>query len=372
MTMPSPQIYEFGRFRLDAAERTLRRAGEAVPLTPKVFGILLALVEHSPRIVEKDELMRQVWPDSFVEEGNLTQNISLLRKALGETSDGKPYIETVARRGYRFVADVTKSGNGEATGTPAVLRLAAGEMAEEPTTDEMAARDAFAPEPFAAQGSLIEVAAPAAGDNTAAATARRAAPSALLASSATGVAGPIALPVATRIEQATATRASLWSRMGGRRVALVAAISFIVIASAVIYFSSTGKAVSGGNIDSIAVLSFAADAGDAETEFLNDRLAENLINNLAQLPKLRVVPRGLTFNYKGNTADLQKIGRELGVRALLTGHIHRQGDTLSVQVDLIDVANVSQIWGRRYDRKMADLLLVPEDISKDIFENLRL
>lgn len=372
MTMQQPQIYEFGRFRLDAAERTLLRAGEPVPLTPKVFGILLALVENSGRVVEKDELMRQVWPDSFVEEGNLTQNISLLRKALGETSDGKPYIETVARRGYRFVASVTKSGNGEAAGTPAALRLAAGEIAEETTNDAMVARHAFAPEPFAAESSMIEVAAPPAGDNTAAATAMRAAPSAFLSPSASGVAGQISSPAATRLDQLTSAPASLWSRNGPRRVALVAVMTFIVIAAAVIYFSRTGKAVSSGNIDSIAVLSFVADAGDAETEFLNDRLAENLINNLAQLPKLRVVPRSLTFSYKGSTADLQKIGRELGVRAVLTGRIHRQGDTLSIQVDLIDVANVSQIWGRRYDRKIADLLLVPEDISKDIFENLRL
>src|SRR5919205_2885783 len=122
MNQQAQPIYEFGRFRLDAAERTLLRAGEPVPLTPKVFGILLALVENSGHIVEKDALMRQVWPDSFVEEGNLTQNVSLLRKALGETTDGKPYIETVARRGYRFAASVRRSGDMEPGGQPAALR----------------------------------------------------------------------------------------------------------------------------------------------------------------------------------------------------------------------------------------------------------
>ena len=113
MTTAPSHIYEFDRFRLDAAERALWRGGELVPLTPKVFGILLALVENSGHVVQKDELMRQVWPDSFVEEGNLTQNISVLRKALGETTDGKPYIETVARRGYRFVASVRHADHGQ-------------------------------------------------------------------------------------------------------------------------------------------------------------------------------------------------------------------------------------------------------------------
>jgi len=102
-------FYEFGRFRLDAAERVLLRDRELVPLTPKVFDILLALVEHGGHIVEKDDLMKRVWPDSFVEEGNLTQNVSLLRKALGENPGGSQFIETIARRGYRFVATVRQA-----------------------------------------------------------------------------------------------------------------------------------------------------------------------------------------------------------------------------------------------------------------------
>ena len=77
-------FYEFGHFRLDTGERVLRRDRELVPLTPKVFEILVALVEHGGKVVEKDDLMKRVWPDTFVEEGNLTQNVSLLRKALGE------------------------------------------------------------------------------------------------------------------------------------------------------------------------------------------------------------------------------------------------------------------------------------------------
>jgi Tol biopolymer transport system component/DNA-binding winged helix-turn-helix (wHTH) protein len=105
-------FYEFSRFRIDPQERVLLRDGNVVPLTPKVFDTLLLLVEHQRQVVSKDELMKFVWPDSFVEEGNLTQNISMLRKLLGETAEHPQYIETVPRRGYRFVAPVQEVTNG--------------------------------------------------------------------------------------------------------------------------------------------------------------------------------------------------------------------------------------------------------------------
>src|SRR5438067_2038709 len=106
MGRPVKHLYEFGPFHLDTTEQQLLRGGEPVPLTPKAFEILLALVQNSGHLVHRDELMKEVWPDAVVEENNLTQNISALRKALGEAADRHPYIETVPRRGYRFVADV--------------------------------------------------------------------------------------------------------------------------------------------------------------------------------------------------------------------------------------------------------------------------
>jgi Tol biopolymer transport system component/DNA-binding winged helix-turn-helix (wHTH) protein len=96
-------IYEFGPFRLDTAERKLMRGNEVVALTPKVFDMLVMLVRNNGHLLEKDELIRSLWPDSFVEEGNLSNNIFVLRKALG---DDHEYIETVPRRGYRFVGAV--------------------------------------------------------------------------------------------------------------------------------------------------------------------------------------------------------------------------------------------------------------------------
>lgn len=114
MSKQIAEFYEFGPFRLDKVEQFLLRGNEVVPLTPKLFEILLALAENSGRLQSKEELMQIVWPDSHVEEGNLTRNISTLRKLLGEGSDENKYIETVPKRGYRFVADVKRVCEGKA------------------------------------------------------------------------------------------------------------------------------------------------------------------------------------------------------------------------------------------------------------------
>jgi len=104
MVRRSTYRYEFGPFLLDAAERLLSRDGEVVPLSPKAFDLLLAMVERYGRLIEKDDLMRLVWPDTFVEEANLSYTISMIRKALGDS--GGQFIATVPKHGYRFMAEV--------------------------------------------------------------------------------------------------------------------------------------------------------------------------------------------------------------------------------------------------------------------------
>src|SRR5262245_10918724 len=106
MSQRSQKAYGFGPYHLDAARRRLRRDGELVQITPKAFDILLELIEGRGEIVDKDDLMKRVWPDSFVEDGNLTYNISMLRKALGERTGEHQYIVTVPGRGYQFVEKV--------------------------------------------------------------------------------------------------------------------------------------------------------------------------------------------------------------------------------------------------------------------------
>ena len=131
-------LYDFDRFRCDPREHLLSCNGKPVPLSPKSFEILLVLVRSNGRLVMKEELMRQVWPDSYVEEANLTVNISALRKALGETSSGQQYIETVPKRGYRFVAPVREKHKDRQISPPAIL-------VEEEHSDRIKATPAVAP-----------------------------------------------------------------------------------------------------------------------------------------------------------------------------------------------------------------------------------
>jgi DNA-binding winged helix-turn-helix (wHTH) protein len=102
-------VYEFGEFRLNTMERSIKSAGRAIPLAPKALDVLIVLVENRGRIVDRDDLMRKVWPDTFVEDNNLAFNVSVLRKLFGETGTSPHYIETVPKRGYRFVAELREA-----------------------------------------------------------------------------------------------------------------------------------------------------------------------------------------------------------------------------------------------------------------------
>src|SRR2546423_8106718 len=99
-------LYEFGPFRLDPEKPCLWRNGEPVPLTPKAVETLILLIQQNGKLVEREDLMRAIWPDTFVEDGNLNFNVSMLRKALGTDEAGGQYIQTVPRHGYRFSAEV--------------------------------------------------------------------------------------------------------------------------------------------------------------------------------------------------------------------------------------------------------------------------
>jgi TolB-like protein/Tfp pilus assembly protein PilF len=125
-------------------------------------------------------------------------------------------------------------------------------------------------------------------------------------------------------------------------------------------------------IDSLAVLPFANVTGDPETEYLSEEIPASIINSLSRLSDLRVIPRSTVFRYKGREAEPVAVGREMSIAAVLTGRISARGDNLSVRAELVDVANDRQLWGERYNRKFADLLVLEEDIAKSISEALRL
>ena len=124
-------------------------------------------------------------------------------------------------------------------------------------------------------------------------------------------------------------------------------------------------------MDAIAVLPFENSSGDPDSEYLSEGIAESLINSLSQMGRLRVLARSTVFRYKGQTGDPQKIGRELNVRAVLTGRVLQRGDTLVIAAELMDVRNGWQLWGERYKRKLDDIFDVQEEIAKVIFDKLR-
>src|SRR5215469_2297746 len=130
MSSLTSHLYAFGEFRLDPQSRVLTRGGTAVPLTPKAFDVLLLLIQNAGKVVTKDELMKAVWPNSFVEESNLTQTIFMVRKALDETS-GRRYILNVQGQGYRFLLPVTEAAT-EPEVEPAAVGLSPASVPEIP------------------------------------------------------------------------------------------------------------------------------------------------------------------------------------------------------------------------------------------------
>jgi DNA-binding SARP family transcriptional activator len=124
--------------------------------------------------------------------------------------------------------------------------------------------------------------------------------------------------------------------------------------------------------ESLAVLPLVNSSPDPNAEFLSDGITESIINNLSQLPQLRVMARGTVFRYKAQEIDPLRVGRELGVRAVLTGRVLQLGDRLVVRAELVDTADGSQLWGEQYDRKPSDVLAVQEEIARKISEKLQL
>ena len=151
----------------------------------------------------------------------------------------------------------------------------------------------------------------------------------------------------------------------------IAAIGVVIAVIAAAAWSGLFRA-RGSAIESIAVLPFENASGDPNTEYLSDGITESLINNLSQLPSLRVSARSAVFRYKGSAPDPQRVGQDLRVRAVLSGRLLQRGDTLVVRTELMDVANGSQLWGQEYSRKLTDVIALQDDLSNEISERLRL
>lgn len=137
-------------------------------------------------------------------------------------------------------------------------------------------------------------------------------------------------------------------------------------------FPSATRKRSPRSINSLAILPFDNESADANAEYLSDGITESIINNLSQLPKLRVMARSAVFRYKGRNIDPHEAGRQLSVRAVLTGRVRQVGDTLMIGTELTDIGNDAHLWGEHYQRKMSEIFKVQEEIAQEICEKLRL
>ena len=185
-------------------------------------------------------------------------------------------------------------------------------------------------------------------------------------------------PVTADVQKGIATKASKTLAVDpGYRKRVTQIGAFVVLIgiaiAAYFYFAKENAA-----IDSVAVLPFTYTNADqsgivgADVEWLSDGITESIINSLSRVPSLKVIARSSVFRYKGKTIDPQTVGRELKVRAVVTGKVVQMGDTLSIQTELVDVKNQTQLWGEKYKRKVSDVLNLPEDISQQISDGLKI
>jgi serine/threonine-protein kinase len=186
-----------------------------------------------------------------------------------------------------------------------------------------------------------------------------------------GVAATGKLAVSTEKAELVRTTSSAEYLVGEVRrhkgLALIVLAILIIAGAALLYFVRGGK-----TIDSVAVLPFVNASTDPDTEYLSDGITESLINSLSQIPRIKVIARSSVFSYKGRQTDPRAVGRELDVRGVLTGRVMQRGDNLSISAELIDARDNSHIWGEQYHRKLADLLVLQQEIARDMSEKLRL
>jgi DNA-binding winged helix-turn-helix (wHTH) protein/TolB-like protein/Flp pilus assembly protein TadD len=314
-------VYEFGDFRLDTAKRLLRRLdGTAVPLTPRVFETLLYMVEHHGIVLDKERLMEAVWPDSIVEENNLSQNISTLRRIFGETPGSHRYIVTVPGRGYRFVADVSEQIDNGAAPVNA-------EQATRPTPSDNRT------EAHAAKGEQR-----------------------LLGKTA----GQLALAVLGVIVLVAAFLARgpsvSWLKKHGIGDSLPA--------------TSPGKVPE--TVHSIAVLPFRLLGSEMNNELLGLGMADAVIGKMSKLKRLVVLPTNSVSKYTDRGVDPIATGRTLGVDAVLSGTVQRSGDRLRVTVQFVKVGDGRTIWSEKFDQTFTDIFGIQDSIADSVARSLAL
>jgi len=304
-------LYEFGPFRLDPEKPCLWRDGELVSLTPKAVETLLVLVQQNGRLVEREQLMSAIWPDTFVEDGNLNFNVSVLRKALGTDAAGEQYIQTVPRHGYRFNADVREV----AEEVPALIvekhtrPLVVVEQPGTPAATEVQVERAALPSP------------PAAAKHT-----------------TRYVAAAVAL------------------------VGLGALCWFVFLRKA----APNPPPVAAPTIQSIAVLPLKPLRNDESDKTLALGLTDTLITRLGSLRSIIVRP----VSNAGQEPDSLEIGRRLRVDAVLEATLQRTDQRLRINTRLLRVGDGALIWSASFDENETDLFKLQNALAVQITESL--
>jgi DNA-binding winged helix-turn-helix (wHTH) protein/TolB-like protein/Tfp pilus assembly protein PilF len=315
MRISVTNLYEFGPFQLDPPERLLLCNGRPVPLPPRAFDLLLVLVERQGHLVEKEELLRQIWADSFVEESNLAVNISFLRKVLNDDRRHHRYIETVSKKGYRFVAEVRQVGHSEPP--QSTLDHSRKASVEPPAT----------------------------------------------------LPAPIDPPVWTG-EREASRKVSYATLFGA---ALFALVLIVILSRAVqqrlVYGSQPAESAS---IHSLAVLPFQTLGSKGDDDYIGLGMADALISRLANTGKISVRPTSAVQRYATGHRDPKAVGQEQGVEAVLDGRIQQEGGHIRLTVQLIRVRDGVQLWGDTFDQQSQNIFALEDELSERMAQSIRL
>jgi DNA-binding winged helix-turn-helix (wHTH) protein/TolB-like protein/tetratricopeptide (TPR) repeat protein len=313
--------YQFDAFELDPVRRVLLREDKAIALKPKVFETLLVLVRNSGRVMDKDELMQQVWPDTVVEEVNLAHNISVLRKALGQKADENRFIITVPGRGYGFVAEVKEI---QRNATVSEYEVTRSRLVVEEATDEREVSDAL---PTYADGA------------------------------------------GARLLPAKKPKSNWAQTLPRRRLIFAAALVVVAMAIALgllIYRSRPSQPQPFARITSIAVLPFKPLVAENRDESLELGMADTLIARLSNIREISVRPISAVRRYAGLEQDAVAAGREQRVDAVIDGQIQKSGEKIRVTVRLVRVADGVPMWTNQFDENMSDIFRVQDSISERV------
>ena len=329
MSTQARRSYEFGPFLVDAAERRLLREEQPIQLPPKVFDTLLALVSNGGHLLTKDELLRTVWRGTFVEENNLTQNISHLRKVLGD-DNGYRYIETVPRIGYRFAAGVRE-----------ILDDDEEMVVENRTRLQVVVREEESEEEGETRGH---------GDRE---TRRH-------RDSETRRARDLYLPASPRLRVAVSLLA----------VAVVIGLTAVLI----VLVNRAGKrealTAKPTAFKSVAVLPFKIIGESSDGDYLSVGMADTLIAKLSHVKQLNLRPISAVHRFTGLGQDPIAAGRTLGVDAVLDGRIQRANGRLRVTVELLSVRDGAVLWTETLDEYTADIFTLQDKIAARVVASL--